>query len=118
MPEGSFYQRSFFGLYADHVFRVCEEQNTQIKSTKKLTIKNPFFNEDAASYLRVHVLPYAPVISRMGFEATGNQIVEDTTNSIEGYHSLLKNNFYDNVSNLRSSRFIRQQAEYIKGLYF
>lgn len=77
--------------------------------------KNPFYNPNAASYLRVHIFPYAPVITRMGFHATGNQILDDTTNITEGYHSILKNNVYDNEKNLKVSRFVRKQAEYITG---
>lgn len=86
-----------------------------IKINKYICAPNVFYKPGFLEYIKVRVAPYLPLLSHFGYEVCGIHPKDDTTNYIEGYHKVLKRDYYANQKSIKASRFIRKQAEFIKG---
>ncbi|CAL8088215.1 unnamed protein product [Orchesella dallaii] len=111
-----FYRRSPFGTMADMIFQLCEKKSAECVAKNPNLPENPFYSPDFLHYLKQHVTPYYPIVSHCVLDCTNSNYLEDTTNPIEQYHGLLKNNVHKYARNQKASRFLRRQADFINGL--
>ncbi|CAL8071317.1 unnamed protein product [Orchesella dallaii] len=111
-----FWRRSPFGTFADKIFAVCEKKNAELVASKRKFPANSFYSPQILTYIKTYVAPYFPIISHCIFEICKIQPIDDTTNPIEQYHGVLKNNIHRFVKNQKASRFMRKQAEFIYGI--
>lgn len=113
----SFWSKSIFGQYAHSVFAFCEEKDREscLVAQERGYELNPYYNPLFSDYLRTWFLPYFPLITHMVFVACGIPVTDDTNNGIENYFGLLKTNIYRNRRHQKLSRFIRRQADVVKG---
>ena len=123
MKNESFYKRSPFGQIAQQIFAEVEEENRRLRQqvmTKKLSLReNSFSQEDFLSYLLIHVLPYAPLLTHCVFTAHEIATDGDTNNNVENWMKTIKCNYLQrsefSPKGIRASRLARIHATMIKG---
>lgn len=123
LKRETFYKRSPFGQIAQQLFTEVEQENTRLRQqvlSGRLSLQeNPFSETTFLSYLLVHVLPYAAMLTHCVFTAHDIAIDGDTNNNAELWMKTFKCNYLQKFevpqNGIRASRLARLHATMMEG---